>query len=188
MSDTLPEDTPAWKRAALPLLGKMTDVELAKQVGVAKHKITRLRKSMNIEALCKTRWRGTVSRKIGVVSDRDLAQELNVAVSTVKRQRQSRELRHERYGMPPEALALLGKITDAEMARKFGRSDTTTRGWRVSRGIKAKVERREWTAKEIKLLGTMPDAEVARLVSRRCGHVRFKREHLNIPEYQPPAK
>lgn len=187
MSETLPEDTPVWKIAAIPLLGKVTDVELAKKLGVAKHKISRLRISMNIEALCKTRWRGGVSRKIGVVADKVLASELGVAVSTVKRQRQSREQKHERYGMPPEAEALLGKITDAEMARKYGRSDTTTRSWRVSRGIKAKADRKPWTAKEVKLLGTMPDAELARLVSRRCGHVRTKRERLKIEEFKASA-
>lgn len=181
-----PKPMPAWKKAALPLLGKVTDVELAKQVNATRRQVAHLRVSMKIEALCKTRWRGETSKKIGVVPDKVLADELKVSVGAVKMHRQSRELRFERYGIPPEALPLLGKITDAEMARRFGRSDSTVRAWRYAHNIPAKTVPRPWLPKEIKLLGTMPDAEVARMVGRRSSHVKTKRERLKIPPYTAP--
>ena len=44
-----------------------------------------------------------------------------------------------------------------------------------------------WTTQEIKLLGTKPDAEIARVLDRSLEAVRLKRQKLRIESHiQPP--
>jgi len=41
-----------------------------------------------------------------------------------------------------------------------------------------------WSPEDVKLLGTMPDSEVARLLDRAPSAIRHKRHKLRIPAYQ----
>lgn len=142
-----------------------------------------LRKSLNIEAACRNRWVGEVSKKIGVVPDAQLAKELKVSKSAVQQRRKRRELKHERWGMPDAVKPLLGKLPDAQLAVQFGRSYDTVRRWRSAAGIPAVVVRRPWEPAHVALLGSAPDKIVARLVQRRTSAVTAKRESLNIPPF-----
>ena len=82
----------------------------------------------------------------------------------------------------PEEDALLGKLTDEEVARKLGCAVTRVRRRRRLLGLPSNnPNHRHWTKEEIALLGTQPDRKVASLVKRSVGNVRYKRLELGIP-------
>jgi hypothetical protein len=86
----------------------------------------------------------------------------------------------------PEEDALLGRFTDAEVARKLGYAATRVRRRRrLLRLPSNNPDHRHWTKKEIALLGTRPDREVAPLVNRSLSNVRYKRLQLGIPFHNP---
>ena len=67
-----------------------------------------------------------------------------------------------------------GKTPDSVLARRYGRTIKAVVAEREARGIHLPTGPRRWTAREIKLLGTMSDAELARcqsehVLSPSCG-------------------
>jgi hypothetical protein len=66
---------------------------------------------------------------------------------------------------PAEHLALLGKLTDAEVAARTGRGENGVRVKRSKLGI-PNPSGPGWMAEELELLGTAPDAEVAARIGR----------------------
>jgi hypothetical protein len=86
----------------------------------------------------------------------------------------------------PEEDALLGKLTDEEVAGTLGYAVTRVRRRRRLLGLPSNnPNHRHWTQEEIALLGTRPDREIAPLVNRSLGNVRYKRLELGIPFRNP---
>ncbi len=56
----------------------------------------------------------------------------------------------------------------------------TNRELKLARHVKPGYHGRRWTKKEKSLVGTMPDAEVARRIGRTLEAVRHVREYLGI--------
>jgi hypothetical protein len=83
---------------------------------------------------------------------------------------------------PAEHLALLGTLTDAEVAARTGRGANAVRVKRTKLGI-PNLSGPGWTAEELDLLGTMPDAEVAARIGRTPTAVTDKRCKLGIPTF-----
>jgi hypothetical protein len=82
--------------------------------------------------------------------------------------------------------ALLGKLSDEEVAGRLGYSVTRVRRRRHLLGVPCwNPTNRPWTKAEIALLGTRPDREVAPLVNRSLANVRYKRLDLGIPFCNP---
>lgn len=82
--------------------------------------------------------------------------------------------------------ALLGKLTDDEVASKLGYAVTRVRRRRHLLGVPSNnPNHRHWTKEEIAMLGTRPDREVASLVNRSLENVRYKRLELGIPFRNP---
>jgi hypothetical protein len=77
-------------------------------------------------------------------------------------------------------LALLGTLTDDEVARRTGRSWNAVRQKRQERGIPNPAAGR-WAAEEVALLGTRADDEVARGLGRSLRSVIRMRRKLGIP-------
>jgi hypothetical protein len=90
-------------------------------------------------------------------------------------------------GWPAEHLALLGTLTDAEVAARTGRSANGVRVKRCKLGI-PNPSGPGWTAEELELLGTAPDAEVAARVGRTEGAVTLRRCNLRIPRARDRRK
>lgn len=86
-----------------------------------------------------------------------------------------------------DELALLGKVSDAEVAKQKRVSLDIARRARVRRGIPAKVpvEWRRWTKEQIALLGTMPDASLGKMLGRSQPAVRKQRIRLGIAASVP---
>jgi hypothetical protein len=77
-------------------------------------------------------------------------------------------------------LALLGKLTDDEIARRTGRSWNAVRQKREELGLPNPAAGR-WAAEEVALLGTLADEEVARGLGRSLRSVIRMRRKLGIP-------
>jgi hypothetical protein len=85
----------------------------------------------------------------------------------------------------PQELALLGKMPDAELAKRLGRTVGAVALRRSRLNIAnyghpaGKFKR--WTPGEVALLGTVPDRLLARKLKRTRIAVNCKREQLGIP-------
>lgn len=80
---------------------------------------------------------------------------------------------------------MIGKVSDAELARRIGVTTTTVRTKRCLLGIPPLRPRnpKKWRAKEIALLGKHPDFTVARMLGIYRKAVINKRHELGIPSY-----
>jgi hypothetical protein len=81
---------------------------------------------------------------------------------------------------------LLGKMSDAELARKLKRTVSSIENRRQRLGIRAANPGwRRFTPEEDALLGTMPDAEIARRTGRHWSSVQARRYLLGIKWVNP---
>lgn len=91
--------------------------------------------------------------------------------------------RHAQAWKPAE-IRQLGKATDAETARRLGRTHRAVESKRISLGIASKNQkRRKWTAREVKLLGKMPDAKLADRLGTCRQTVLKERQRRRITAY-----
>ena len=116
--------------------------------------------------------------RLGTVSDNRLAQELGIPRTSVSALRKALGIEaHGSDGRPlsncwkdPKNVARLGKVSDSQLGRELGITDTAVRKARENRGIPAyqpaSAPRDTWADPcRAALLGHLPDAEVA----RQCG-------------------
>ena len=75
---------------------------------------------------------------------------------------------------------------DAEMAKKLGRTKSSVMHRRYHLGLPS--TRRVWAKKQIALLGTMSDVDLARRIGVKTWLVTYKRRQLKIPYYTGPKK
>ncbi len=96
-----------------------------------------------------------------------------------------------KFQWPRHLLKLLGKVSDAEVARRAGVVVSTVIHERWRRGIPPAFPQRppvEWTDEMTSLLGTAIDREVAVELGIPMWSVAYRRKKLGIPPYceQPP--
>lgn len=121
---------------------------------------------------------------LGKLRDEKIARRLGISINAVK-QRRTRlgiflpdKLRLPRRGQRPwtaSELAMLGKINDREIARRFHRWVHHVRWKRQELGIATPFLKR-WTTDEEKLLGKMPDELIARQTGRTVTAVALHRQ------------
>src|SRR2546430_15911941 len=81
---------------------------------------------------------------------------------------------------------MLGRIPDAELARKLKRTLAAVAQRRSKRGIpKANAQRHYWDRKQEALLGKLPDEKIARRLGRSLFSVKVRRIRLGIPHPAP---
>ena len=82
--------------------------------------------------------------------------------------------------------ALLGRFTDAEIARRTGRSNSAVWLRRKQLGIPPvpRANYGPWTTAEIALLGTMPDKELAARFGHSVGGTKAKRLTLGLAAFE----
>lgn len=144
-------------------LGKATDIEVARQLGVAIGVVWRERQKRGIAATNKVAWE---SIPLGLEPDEAIARALGLAVVTVANQRQRRGIPSFRANPKIDWDAQsLGKVPDVEIARLLGVSSKAVRRARLQRGVAKPPRNRErsrrfdWDAQP---LGKETDALVAR--------------------------
>ena len=78
---------------------------------------------------------------------------------------------------------MLGKATDAQVARRTGRSVTSVKARRLRLGIAS--SRHSWAPDHDVLLGKFPDKTLARRLGCSVKAVQARREGLGIPAPSP---
>lgn len=84
------------------------------------------------------------------------------------------------YAHDPAIIARLGTVPDRVIAEECRVSIRAVGQWRRMHGIRAYLPERPWTTEEVAVLGTAPDAEVARWIHRTRRAVKGKRQKLDI--------
>lgn len=108
----------------------------------------------------------------------------NTRVVRVQIQRESKHPLQVQWSA--KALKLLGRIPDAQLARKVGISLDAVQSERRRRSIEPSRPRRpdiQWTGKMIQLLGTDIDSRVATRLGLPEHSVRQKRQRISIPPF-----
>ena len=82
-------------------------------------------------------------------------------------------------------LEQLGRLSDTELARKYGRTIKEVAAEREARRIGLDLGPRPWTERENKQLGKSPDRDVAQRLRRSKGSVAQQRRQLKIAAFQP---
>lgn len=112
---------------------------------------------------------GAVVSKLGKIADTELARLFSLELAIVRQERQRLEIPpFGRVNWTPDKIKLLGSMSDKKVARKLGVVATTIYSKRMRLVIPAfgpsfQEARHVWSAREIKRLGTIPDAD-----SQRC--------------------
>lgn len=150
---------------------------------------------------------------LGTASDAAVARTLGRSLLTVRRKRCRLRIRPAPRGAPQRPLprppapiavrrqaktepfvwarhqvALLGKMSDARLARLAGIGEEAVARARARRGI-APWQRRSgfvWQAHAVALLGTASDGDVAAALAIPRWQVKNKRHQLGIPPFVPP--
>src|SRR5437867_11729642 len=82
----------------------------------------------------------------------------------------------------------LGRVPDSVLAERTGHTIKEVAAERDARGINVNTGPRRWTARELKLLGTMADRDIGQLLRRSRWSVNRQRRLLKIPAFKPKAK
>ncbi len=103
----------------------------------------------------------------------------------MRRSRKPRKSNREIARLREEYLPLLGKVTDLEIARRAGVCHQTAHKWRRDAGIEALAnvgaKLKHWTPEKEKLLGTMPDRKLAKVIGIPTSTIYARRKALGIP-------
>jgi DNA-binding CsgD family transcriptional regulator len=135
----------------------------------------------------KHRWTADDDKLLGLRPDAQVAMLLRITVESVKHRRHQLRISlpgQERTIAVPkpwraEDDAMLGTVSDQEIASRLGRSATSVKARRTRLGIAS--NRHWWTPGQDVLLGKFPDEELARRLGRSIEAVRARRERLGIP-------
>jgi len=171
-----------WTPEDLALLGAMSDRQLAARLGVSRAAVALQRRRRQIPTFRPRPpdrvWSEEMLALLGQVPDPQAARRFRIPLAAVKKKRQ-------RLGIPGpvdrgEVLAAAGwrellALPSTEVRRRTGISWQTIRRLREQLGITPPAASRRWQAAEIALLGTAPDAEVARQLGRSVAAVESRR-------------
>ena len=186
-----------WTEEELALLGTMSDVKVAKRLGITRGTVFKKRTDLGIPADGggKTgpkgrEWTEEQIALLGTMSDAKVAKSLGISIPTVLKKRKELDIPRIPRGRQwtEEQIALLGTISDRELGERLGISTHPVFLKREELGIPAYDfipgrKKREWSEEQIGLFGTMSDAKVAERLGVAHGTVFKKRTDLGIPAY-----
>jgi hypothetical protein len=192
-----------WRPKEIKLLGKLSDAELARRIGIRTAVVSKKRASMGIDpsSLSKRlKWTPKNLALLGKRTDSEVARIMKGSSGRVAAKRLS--LGIECYATSSNSwhtwtnkeIAMLGKYHDPEVGRKIGISIACVARKRRQLGIASLLARKttirdprsldQWTAKETALLGKMTDKDVTERLDIAISAVRLKRISLGIAPYR----
>lgn len=184
-----------WRRIE-PKLGVIPDGQIAEESGIPNSVIVNRRNELGIPvAPREDEWTPEQDAQLGDLPDWVIARQRGVtkgAVSARRRKLQSSPYREQHpRRLPDEAAALLGKMSDGDLTRRFRIPRCFIKAERDRRGIPPfmdKPEAVEWTPGMLLELGDAPDYLLAEEWEISSSSVSFKREQLGIEPYGGPSK
>jgi hypothetical protein len=188
-----------WTAKLLALLGVVPDVVVAVKAGIDRQAVAAERRRRGIQPAWPRRprieWTDEMIELLGTDSDAAVAAQLGIGAGSVIYKRRQLGIpaanpppyeKARGYPWGPGDVALLGKVSDGELARALGLSTTSVTCKRQRLGIapfRKPPARIEWTPQKIERLGQVPDTQVARELRISLGSVRAKRHELGIPAF-----
>lgn len=194
----------SWTEEELALLGKHTDKEVARRLKIKEASVAAKRHTLGIAPFRPrlenrnprpnaVKWTRRNLALLGKLPDERICGMMGISRKSVMRKR--KELGIESYAVgtqfwhpwTEEEIARLGKTTDRELAEQLGIQPMCVTSKRRQLGIESFAKAsglkipHAWTEREIALLGTKPDVEVARELDLGVGVVWKKRNNLGIP-------
>jgi hypothetical protein len=175
-------------------LAAMSGQKLARLLRVSHRLFGRARRD---ERPTITRWTPAEDRLLGKWPDERVARFLGRTPKAVEARRLKRHILYAKPGRrwspeedrrldPATAKLPLAQWT-RQLARELGRSVySVSNRRRVKHGALQKI--RPWTKRELRLLGTRPDPEIARLLDRKCGTVQVLRGVRGIASWRERNK
>lgn len=187
-----------WTKSQLAKLGKMSDAQYARQLGVCLDTVRKKR-----IALGKPAWRPANTLNwgprdidlLGKLPDKQVARFLGMSQMSVINKRKELGIGCYARGSKAwhrwtkEEIAVLGTMSDADAALKTGINKASIAWKRCKLKIPPFTQKRpkrlltQWTRKEISVLGKMTDAAAAAALDLAPSAVRLKRLSLGIPPY-----
>lgn len=118
-------------------LGVVPDAQLAQAVGISVSRVEAERRRRGIPPAKAPRWFDGLVTGLGTQPDSRIAQQYSVSISTVAKLRKARDIPSDtkRRAWRPEELEMLGKFSDAEVARRTGRTRSAVKLERMNRRI-----------------------------------------------------
>jgi hypothetical protein len=190
-----------WEGGEIRLLGRVPDTEIGRKLEIAVSTVAAERQRHGIPPYRGSYvWVDKALRLLGTDSDARIAAILGVSTSVVSTKRRQIGIRayFAGYGSSsshpdplwtPKRDALLGKASDAVIARRLGVTHSRVRGRRCRLGIPpaCPIPRYDWTGID-PLLGREADAPLAARLGVNEDTVRRRRLKLKIPPYQPERR
>jgi hypothetical protein len=131
-----------WRPEHLALLGKVSDGELARALGLATATVTRKRQALRIPpfqpAYRPIEWTPEMIQRLGEASDARVAEELGISAVSVKRKRQALGIPPTRDNLPVERndeVAALLRLPDTEVQHRTGLDRRTIQKLRDELGV-----------------------------------------------------
>src|SRR5439155_18216953 len=128
----------------------------------------------------------SVTHLLRIVLQRpEVIKTMRQALNCMARFKLSKRYPHTGEAWKKGELRQLGKTADSRLAGRRKRTIQETVAEREARRIALPTGPRRWTAREIKLIGTMSDAELGRRLRRLRESVRSMRRALHIRAFKP---
>ncbi len=156
----------------------------------SKLETTRIQSPQRAPAPSPRRWRAAELRRLGKQSDEVVAHRLGRTLNAVKVKRLLQGIPDPdgpRSRWTPQVKALLGTMTDRQLAGRLKFAVVTVWAARKRFGIPAFAPRKTWTRREEALLGKHTDRYVERRLGRGLGTAILRRLALGIARFIPPA-
>lgn len=178
-----------WTAWAMGLLGKASDRQVAKRLGIHEGTVSLKRRRLGIACFAPSSrpvaWPKERLELLGRLPDAEIARRMRVHPSSVARKRGKLGIAAVRpwfATVRTGGLKRLLRRSNRELVEKHGLSRWLVTQLRGEYGIPAPGRHpKRWTAAAVTLLGQMPDTEVARRLGIEASSVREKRYRLAIP-------
>jgi hypothetical protein len=178
------------------MIGKLSDTKLAKLAGVDASHVRYYRKIHGIKPSFGNFSLPPAKRDLlGTAPDTDLARKWGLKAQHLRAYRNS--LGIPAYKEPefwtPDKVALLGRVSDNSLAKEWQVYSSKVTNARNVRGIPPAdsftVDMSiQWTQTMIAKLGTMPDAQLSKILKLAVTTISIKRRELGIATYKKPSK
>ena len=178
-----------WSRPIVGLLGRVSDGEVARRLGVSRSAVARRRVLLGIppwrERAARVEWTEDKVALLGGRPDRDVAAQLGVSRSTVMRKRLALGIapfeRRKRAVARSAAVPALLRLPNSEAMRRGGIGEGALRRLRREYGIPApRPQSWRWAPEVIARLGQEPDTQIAEDLGVASQTVWAKRRRLGI--------
>jgi transposase-like protein len=171
-----------WLSRARPLLGKVSDHEIARRLGIARTIVSKARRKLGVASVRRVQprgrpWLAKVRPLLGKLSDREIARQTGIHFKTIGEGRRA-------LGIPA-----VPKVPDRGARKRTGRYVRTNANVRRKLGIAparraASGPDRKWVPAIRHLLGRLSDREVAKQAGRHSKTVAIARRELGIAGYR----